>query len=352
MENPLVYFNGLFSGSKKHNRFLSLLFNRAEVTTEARQRPPLAVMVRKEIADHIRSWRFLILLLLILLTYAGSMYISLSNVKAAVANENDPDRLFLYLKLLTISDGSLPTFHIFISFLGALLGISLGFDAINAEQNAGTLTRLLAQPVYRDTLLLAKFLGAFTIVSTLFLSLALLMIGGGLFVTGVKIEGSEFIRIMAFVVVTVLYVGFWLALSILFSVLFKQATTSALTVIGIWLFFTIFYRIVVSMIVKAFFPDPVYLSESEVVSYQQLLLDFLRLAPSQLYTDATTTLLMPSVRSLGPLTMEQMAGAIPSPLSVRESLLIVWPQVTGLVAATAVCCALTYYCFMRKEIRT
>jgi ABC-2 type transport system permease protein len=50
--------------------------------------------------------------------------------------------------------------------------------------------------------------------------------------------------------------------------------------------------------------------------------------------------------------MEQMAGAIPSPLSVRESLMIVWPQVSGLIAATVVCFALSYYLFMRREIRT
>ena len=82
------------------------------------------------------------------------------------------------------------------------------------------------------------------------------------------------------------------------------------------------------------------------------IITIMRLVPSQLYTDATTTLLMPSVRSLGPLTMEQMAGAIPSPLSIRESLLVVWPQVSGLIAATVVCFALSYYLFMRREIRT
>ena len=347
MVNPAVYFNDLFSGKLKNSGWLK------STGSLVNQQPgPLSIMVRKEVADHIRSWRFIVLLALLLLTFIATMYVSLTNLKAAVANENDPDRLFLYLKLLTTSDGSLPTFHIFVSFLGALLGISLGFDAINAEQNNGTMTRLMAQPVYRDQLLLSKFLGALAIVSALFLSLALLMIGAGLLITGVSLEAEEFFRIMSFVVLTVLYVGFWLALSILFSVKFRQATTSALTAIGVWLFFTIFYRIVISMVVKGFFPDPVYLSEADVLWYNNLLLDLLRLAPSQLYTDATTTLLMPSVRSLGPLTVEQMAGAIPKPLPFRESVLIVWPQVCGLVAAIAVCFTLTYYWFMRREIRS
>ena len=340
MENPAVYFKDLFSKKQESNRPV------------LRTPTPFVVMLRKEIADITRSWRFIVLLVLIILTFISAMYVSLTNLKAAIGNESDSGKLFLYLKLLTTTDGSLPAFHIFISFLGALLGIALGFDAVNAEQNNGTLIRLMAQPVYRDNLLLAKFLGALIVVSALFLSLALLMIGGGLIITGVWFEAVELFRILAFIVLTVLYVGSWLSLSILLSVRFKQATASALTAIGIWVFFTIFYGIIVNMIAKAFFPDPAFLSQAELFSWNNLLLDLLGLAPNHLYTDATTALLMPSVRSLGPLSMEQMAGAIPSPLPLRESLLIVWPQVSGLLAATAVCFALSYYWFMRREIRS
>lgn len=343
MKSPVVSFKGLFSENVKSN-------SRSARPTE--NASPFSVMVRKEVADHIRSWRFIVLLLLVVLTFFGSMYISLSNISRAVGNAGDPDHLFLYLKLLTITDGTLPPFHVFVSFLGPLLGIGLGFDAINAEQNNGTLTRLLAQPVYRDNLLLAKFTGALIVVSVLFLSLGLLMIGGGLLFTGVKIEPQEFLRILCFIILSIIYIGFWLSLSILLSVIFKQAATSALTAIGIWLFFTIFYQILLNLIVKAFLPDPALLSQEEVAKYNNVILTFLRFVPSQLYTDGTTTLLMPSVRSLGPLSMEQMANAIPAPLSLRDSLLIVWPQLCGLTAATMVCFALAYYLFMRREIRT
>src|ERR1700744_530804 len=96
---------------------------------------PFRVMVRKEIADHIRSWRFIILIALIMLTFVAAMYVSLTNIKSAVSNTNDPNHGFLYLKLLTTTDNSIPPFHIFLSFLAPLLGISLGFDAINSEQN-------------------------------------------------------------------------------------------------------------------------------------------------------------------------------------------------------------------------
>lgn len=343
MESLAAYFKGLFSKSIKSN-------NHSAHTVLVR--PPFAVMLRKEVADHIRSWRFIVLLAIIVLTFVGAMYVSLGNIKNAVANVSDADHLFLYLKLLTTTDGTLPPFHIFISFLGPLLGISLGFDAINAEQNSGTLTRLMAQPVYRDNLLLSKFVSALIVVSVLFLSLALLMIGGGLMITGVRMEPEELLRILSFIILSVIYVGCWLSLSILLSIKFKQAATSALTAIGIWLFFTIFYPLIVNIIVRAFLPDPALVLPEDALTYNQIILNLLRVAPSQLYTDATTTLLLPSVRSLGPLTMEQMAGAIPTPLSFRESLLIVWPQVSGLLGVTVACFALSYYLFMRREIRT
>ncbi|HEY8957453.1 ABC transporter permease [Chitinophaga sp.] len=341
MKSQAAYFNGLFSaGSKSNNQPPHQATN------------PFFAMVRKEVADQVHSWRFIILAGLILLTFLGSMYVSLTNISKAVSNINDPDRLYLYLKLLTTTDGSLPPFHIFIGFLGPLLGISLGFDAINSEQSGGTLIRLMAQPVYRDSVINAKFVASLIVITTLFLSLNLLMIGGGLIITGVSMEPSELMRILCFVILSVIYVSFWLNLSILLSVKFRQPATSALTAIAIWIFFTVFYQIIVNVIIKAFLPSPDVLSQDQLVAYNRIILTFLRFVPSQLYTDATTTLLMPSVRSLGPLTMEQMAGAIPSPLSVRESLLVVWPQVSGLIAATVVCFALSYYLFMRREIRT
>nr|WP_199082763.1 ABC transporter permease subunit [Pedobacter sp. ASV19] len=313
---------------------------------------PFSVMVRKEMADHIRSWRFIVLIGLIILTFVASMYVSLSNIRAAIGNANDPDHTFLYLKLLTTTDNSIPPFHVFLSFLAPLLGISLGFDAINAEQNNGTLTRLMAQPIYRDNLLLAKFVSALIMVGALFLVLTLLMIGGGLILTGVRMEPQELLRILGFVLISITYVGFWLSLSIVLSIKFRQSATSALTAIGIWLFFTVFYQIIVNLIIRSFLPDPSFLTQDQIQFYNEFILDLMRIAPNQLYTDATTTLLMPSVRSLGPMTMQQMAGAIPSPLPFRESIMIVWPQVSGLIGATVTCFALSYYLFMRREIRS
>lgn len=311
---------------------------------------PFWVIVRKEISDHVRSWRFIILVLIIALTCMGSLYTALTNIGTAI-KPGDPDGSFLFLKLFTASDGTLPSFVVFISFLGPLLGIALGFDAINSEQNKGTLSRILSQPIHRDYLINAKFTAALTVIGIMLFALAFLVMGFGLIAIGIPPTAEEFLRIIAFIIVSLFYVAFWLNLSIFFSIKFKQAATSALACIAVWLFFSVFYNMIINLVGRAISPSEMA-STYQIISYQRFMLNLLRFAPSMLFNEATTTLLMPSVRSLGPLTMEQVHGAIPSPLPLGQSLLVVWPQLTGLIAVTVICFALSYATFMRKEIRS
>ena len=312
---------------------------------------PFRAILNKEISDHVRSWRFIILIIIIALTCLGSMYTALTNIDKAV-KPNDPEGTFFFLKLFTISDGTLPSFIIFISFLGPLLGVSMGFDAINSEQNNRTLSRILSQPIYRDYLLNAKFLAALIVISVMFFALCFLVMGLGLVTIGIPPTAEEFLRIVFFIILSIIYVAFWLNLSILFSVQFRQPATSALSGIAVWLFFTVFYGMIVNLITRAIAPSSQMASETQMIAFEEFKLGLLRIMPNQLFNEATTTLLMPSVRALGPLSMEQVYGTVPGPLPLSQSLLLVWPQVTGLIAATVLCFALSYVSFMRREIRS
>ena len=294
---------------------------------------PFWVIVHKEIADHVHSLRFIILISIIVLTCMGALYTALTNIGAAI-KPDDPDGSFLFLKLFTVSDGTLPSFVLFINFLGPLLGIALGFDAVNSEQNKGTLSRMLAQPIHRDCIINAKFVAALIIIGALLFALGLLVMGCGLIAIGIPPTPEEFWRIILFIITGIFYVAFWLNISILFSLCFRQAATSALASVAVWLFFSVFYAMIVNVVAKALSPSGM-VSVYHQISYQKFILGLMRLAPSELFNEATTTLLMPSIRSLGPLTMEQLQGAIPSPLPLGESIMIVWSQLTGLIAATA-----------------
>jgi ABC-2 type transport system permease protein len=323
-------------------------FNRT--ITRDRVQHPFWVIVQKEVSDYVRSWRFIILIAIIALTCMGSMYTALTNIGKEI-KPNDPAGAFFFLKLFTVSDKTLPSFFVFISFLGPLLGISLGFDAINSEQNRGTLSRLMAQPIYRDYILNAKFIAALIVTSVMFFVLGFLVIGIGLISVGIPPSAEEFLRVVFFILLSIVYVALWLNLSILFSVRFKQAATSALAGISIWLFFSVFFNIIIDLLAKGLAPSE-YAPGYKILAYQKLMLNLTRINPSELFSEATTTLLVPSVRSVGPLTTEQLSGTIPGPLPLGQSLLLVWPQVTCLIAGTILFFALAYVAFMRREIRS
>ncbi|MCG2459414.1 ABC transporter permease [Flavobacteriaceae bacterium F89] len=311
---------------------------------------PFWEMVRKEITDHIRNWRFIILFALIVLTCAGTLYTALVNTHKTFSASGAEDAFF-FLHLFSSSNGTLPAFFVFIGFLGPLFGISLGFDAINSEQNRGTLSRILAQPIPRDYVLTAKFVAGIAVISVLFYVLSFLVIGAGLFALGIPPTAEEFMRIMVYTLLSIVYVGFWLSISIFFSVRFRQPATSALGCIAVWLFFTVFYPLIIKMVASGVAPTQ-NASPSALYRYGQLKFYMAQVMPNELFSEITTTILSPSIRSLGPLTMEQMMGAIPGNLPLGQSLLLVWPQFTGLVAITLLFFLFSYVLFMKREIRS
>lgn len=318
--------------------------------SDDRRLHPFWVIVQKEVADHLNSWRFYILLLLLVLTCFGSLYTAMMSIRDAAPSE-DALASHLFLKLFTVSDGTLPAFMTFIAFLGPLLGIGMGFDAINSERTKGTLSRLLAQPIHRDYVLHAKFVAALFVISVMFFALGFLVMGLGLLMLGIPPTAEEFWRMVIFLLLSICYVAFWLNLAILFSVRFRQAATSALASIAVWIFFSVFFTMIVRLIATATLPSQaVYMNGW--LSHQQFVQILMRFSPSQLFSEATTIMLTPSIRSLGPLTMEQIYGAIPSPLPLGQSVLLIWPHIIGLIAATTVCFGLSYLLFMRQEIRS
>lgn len=79
-----------------------------------------------------------------------------------------------------------------------MLGIALGFDAINSERNKGTLSRLMAQPIPRDYVINGKFVAALLLSSLLFFTLGLLVMSMGMLILGIPPTLEEFFRIVFF----------------------------------------------------------------------------------------------------------------------------------------------------------
>lgn len=308
----------------------------------------LRALYRKEMSDHIRSKRFLLILTLVVLTSFASLYGALDSIGDVVATDSN----FIFLKLFTTSGSSIPSFVSFIALLGPFVGLTLGFDAINSERASGTLNRLMSQPIYRDSVINGKFLAGAVIIFTMIFAMGGMISAIGLLAIGIPPSFEEVGRIIAFLFFTSVYVCFWLGLSILFSVLCRHAATSALSVIACWLFFTIFLSLLAGIIAAALYPLEGYQVLFNMVDNYTCELYINRLSPYYLYGEAVTTILNPGVRSVGVVTTSQIEGAIAGYLPFGQSLLLVWPHLTALCAMTLLTFVLSYLKFMRQEIRS
>lgn len=306
----------------------------------------LSAVFLKEFADQLSGTRMRVLELLIVLTAAGTIYATTQHIKSSVGED-----VFLFLRLFTTAQNPLPSFVAFAGFLVPLLAIALGFDAINGEHQRRTLGRVLAQPIYRDALLFGKYLAGLATLAVVLLASWLLIVGLGILLTGLAPSGEEVARSLFYLAATLAYGGVWLAVALFFSAVFKNPTTSALAAIGFWLLFTVFWGMIAGLLAPVISPVR-YGFPEEVYRQTQTELMLARVSPNTLYAEATVALLQPEVRALGPVLPVQLEGMVlGSPLPLGQSLLLVWPQFAGLIAASVLFFTLAYVVFQRAEIR-
>ena len=309
----------------------------------------LGAVVLKELSDHLTSVRMRVLEWLVVLVAIAALWGAIQQIKETTAE--DP---FLFLRLFTTSREPLPSFVSFISFLVPLMAIGLGFDAVNSEYNRRTLSRILSQPIYRDALLFGKFIAGLMTLAISLITLWLLVVGLGLVLVGIPPGAEEISRSFLLLLVTIIYAGVWLALAMLFSILFRSAATAALVTLGLWLLITFIWPVLAGAVAQIIAPpDPRYmalgLQTPATVQLEQFLA---RLSPSTLFGEVVVALLDPTTRSLGPIYLSQMQGAVlGAPLPIGESMLIAWPQTVGRVATAILLFVIGYVIFQRQEVR-
>jgi len=312
----------------------------------------LTAILKKELADHFTSHRFVILFALIAMVSLITVYMVGIKIRE-VEGQLKPQFVFL---LLFTEPAAMFSLVQFVAFFGPLVGLILGFDSINRERNEGTLSKLLAQPIYRDVVINAKFLAGVILIGVMLLSIVLVITGLGLMLVGVVPGIEEIWRIFAYLGSSVVYISFWLGVAILFSIVFRSTATSALASLAVWIFFSFFITIGASILANTLASDA-ELNPQSAARKADLVKYVVLASPMELYSDATATVIDPlrkSTRStlpVGPLeaiSMTRFSG----PLPLAQSLLVVMPHIVSLVAITAVCFALSYAIFMRQEIRS
>jgi ABC-2 type transport system permease protein len=308
----------------------------------------VGTVVAKETADHLSGPRMVVIEGLVFLVALVLAWFSTTMIRDSIGQSP-----FLFLRLLTIAPDPIP--FSFIGMLGLvtpIIAIALGFDAVNSEFNQRTLSRILAQPIYRDAFLFGKFLARLLALTIALVSLWLLVLGIGFLRLGLPPTFEELIRMLGFLVATIAYGGVWLALALLFSVLFRAPATAALASLGLWLLFALFWTVMIAPLLATLIagpPEGVFGPSMAYIQTQQIIE---RLSPNTLYSETALALLQPATRALGPVFISQLHGAVlGAPLPVLQSFLLIWPQLTGLIAATIMIFVIAYIAFQRQEIR-
>jgi len=308
----------------------------------------LKVVFWKELADHLGSRKFLILFTIVLVTSLSIVYVLSQNI-GEYLGEISTD--YMFLNLFTFSAGTLPSFIFFVSFFGPLIGIIFGFDAINGERSKGTMSTVLSQPIYRDALINGKFLAGLTTIGIMLISIILVILGLELGVLGIVPNVKEIARIGVFFIASVVYISFWMSMGILFSIIFRQTTNSALVSVMIWIFFAFFILMISSVIADQIAPLNQNSTLEMITKNDDIKSMIIHISPVVLFQEITIAILNPSARAFGIASLIKANDLLPTPLPLSQSLMVIWPQFVGLIALMLICFAVSYIIFMRQEIR-
>jgi len=322
----------------------------------------------KELADHLGSKRYIVLFALIMILSTLSAYQGAEFIK------NNPNASFI-----AIFSGAQAGFSFtsLMVYFGPIIGLALGFDAINKERTSGSLSVLLSQPIFRDSVLNGKFLAGVAALSLLAGSTIGIMCGVAIPLLGFGPALEEISRIVLFALLTILYLAFWLALGLLYSTMTKKTTTSILTSVATWLLFSIVITIVASLVANAIAPIQLPegftpgtapgnqtqpggfgLNQTHTEEYRRLLQErsaiqasIQRISPAYLYNEASSSILGITGGTFG--FIETGGGRSPfQPLELGQGLLTSWPQITAIAVGLIICFAASYMLFLRQEIRS
>ena len=314
------------------------------------------IVAAKEFADHISSARFYVLLLVLGLAAVVPLYFAADAIKSVASQVTDTRYAFVELFLYAPSNLPIPSVFAFVGIVAPLLGVAFSFDAINSERTDGTLPRLLSQPIYRDDVVNGKFAAGLAIITVALLAVTGVIAGFGIVRLGIVPSSEEVIRLLAWLVIAIVWVSLWLAFGLLLSVVIRRASTAALVGFGVWLLVAIFGQLAIGLVAGVL--APIFAAGASVPTLAtQVFTDSIqRLLPLTLYLESARVILNPTETTVSvPSTIDQVAQYQQQlqgqPIAFDQSLLLIWGHVVALVALTAICFAAAYVKFMRQEVR-
>jgi ABC-type transport system involved in multi-copper enzyme maturation permease subunit len=230
-------------------------------------------IARKEIASNLLSYKFFIVILLTVILISTSFFIMFKDYKGRLADYNlirpkadqpialiPPSPLSIFAKGLdealtrsfeisvagiTVRAGQksgniifsffpAPDFLYIVRVVLSLVALLFGFDQVSHEKEKGTLRLMLANTVSRAKILFGKWLGNFLSLAVPFMLVTLLGIVFLSLDPDIHFSSGHVLKLLFILVMTLIYIAFFLSLGILISTLTKRAASSIVILLFIW----------------------------------------------------------------------------------------------------------------------
>jgi len=233
----------------------------------------IGAIVRKEIVSNLLSYKFFVVLLLMVLLVATSLFVMYRDFSGRMADYQvirpkpgdpiallPPNPLSIFAKGLddamtrSFEIGSIgitvragqssgnvidsffpsPDFLYIVRVVLSLVALLFGFDQISREREQGTLKLILGNSVSRAQVLAGKWLGNFISLTVPFVLVTLLGAAVLQLAPGARFSAGQAVRLGLIMALAVLYLGFFLSLGMLISALTRRAATSVVVLLFIW----------------------------------------------------------------------------------------------------------------------
>jgi ABC-2 type transport system permease protein len=343
---------------------------------------PELIIAEKEFRDHLSSKRFLVIFTILLLLIVYGVYTGMSaydqelgqykdlqtgsnqtsvqgqiislqaQIQHAEAQGDNNTVRTLKEELNSLTSPVMPSvLEVFTSiiviftFLGMILGASMGFDQISREREEGSIKFLAASPLYRDSIINGKTLGAIITLAIALAAAFLVMIAVVMFM-GVIPGLDDMLRILIFYIVALLYSSVFLSIAMTMSVVTKSTSMSVICTIGIiaaLILFSVLGAVLSSSIAGQLGTTEYQVSDSfSTVSPVNDFGGTLGLGTGGIGQAILNKTSASSDTSISEPTHE---------ISIFDSLASVWIQILVLVIEIVVAFSISYVAFMRMDIR-
>ena len=197
------------------------------------------IIVRKEVAENLKSVRYWGLVALFILFFVASTYavgFALRGFGALPAG-----RIRVVVQLSTNVANAF-------SYIAPLLGIALGFGAVASEREKGTIRLVLSRPIYRDDFINGKVIAALLLILLALGLSTLIAVPLAVALQGINVTGEDFVRLLLLLLPATLLALTYYSISLFASVNASRSSHALVISLVLWIFFAFVLPIVASLV--------------------------------------------------------------------------------------------------------